>query len=184
MEHLSLFTVALGLTIPWEVGDVQFDAKAGCIDFEVAFPRGTRFTCSHCGAEYQPVHDTRERTWRHLNFFQYQAYIHTQSSARALRVLCQDGPGWGSLGTPHEKPRSWSNSPTTLKPMGAVLTTPKTLASTCPQATVPESRNTSPQRPLPYDEFHVVHQRRSLAKVYPKDISFNFPILKSVIGSR
>jgi len=50
---------------------LQFDAKAGRIDFKVAFPRGTRFTCSHCGAEYQPVHDTRERTWHHLNFFQY-----------------------------------------------------------------------------------------------------------------
>lgn len=84
MEPLSLFTVALGLTTPWEVGDVRFDAEAGRIDFVVAFPRGTRFTCPHCGAEHQPVHDTRERTWRHLNFFQYQAYIHTQ----VPRVRC------------------------------------------------------------------------------------------------
>jgi len=31
MEHLSLSTVALGLTTLWEVGDVQFDAEAGRI---------------------------------------------------------------------------------------------------------------------------------------------------------
>ena len=32
----------------------------------------------------------------------------------------------------------------------------KTFAPICPRATVPESRNTSPRRPLPYDEFYVV----------------------------
>lgn len=32
-----------------------------------------------------PVHDTRERAWRHLNFFQYQCYIH----ARVPRTRCE-----------------------------------------------------------------------------------------------
>jgi len=69
MEHLSLFTVTFGLTAPWGVGDVSSSMlKLGA---EVAFPRGRRFTSSHCGAEHQPVHDARERTWCHLNFFQY-----------------------------------------------------------------------------------------------------------------
>ena len=80
----SLFTVALGLQVPWEVVEATFDPNAGRIDFRVAFAPGSRFACPHCGAEHQPVHDTLEREWRHLNFFQYQAYIH----AKVPRVHC------------------------------------------------------------------------------------------------
>ena len=84
MNQLSLFSAALGLAAPWQVAAVRFDSKAGRIDFEVAFTPGTRFSCPHCGAEHQPVHDTLEREWRHLNFFQFQAYLH----AKVPRVRC------------------------------------------------------------------------------------------------
>jgi transposase len=84
MNATSLFTVALGLQAPWEVVDVVFDPTVGRIDFQVAFTPGARFVCPHCGAEHQPVHDTQEREWRHLNFFQFQAYIH----AKVPRVRC------------------------------------------------------------------------------------------------
>jgi transposase len=84
VDSASLFTVALGLQTPWEVREVAFDPKAGRIDFTVGFARGTRFTCPHCGAEHQPVHDTQAREWRHLNFFQFQAYI----QAKVPRVRC------------------------------------------------------------------------------------------------
>ncbi|AGA90215.1 transposase family protein [Thioflavicoccus mobilis 8321] len=80
----SLFTAALGLSVPWEVLDVGFDPVAGRIDFTVGCAAGTRFTCAQCGAKHQPVHDTRERQWRHLNFFQYHAYLH----AKVPRVQC------------------------------------------------------------------------------------------------
>jgi len=84
VDSTSLFTVALGLQTPWEVRDVGFDPQEGRIDFTVGFTRGTRFTCPHCGAEHQPVHDTQAREWRHLNFFQFQAYI----QAKVPRVRC------------------------------------------------------------------------------------------------
>ncbi len=86
LDQLSLFTAALGLQAPWEVVDVRFDPGGGRIDFDVAFTHGAQFACPHCGAAGQPVHDTRERTWRHLNFFQFQAYIH----AKVPRVRCAD----------------------------------------------------------------------------------------------
>ena len=86
LDQLSLFTAALGLQAPWEVVDVRFDPQGGRIDFDVAFARGAQFPCPHCGAAGQPVHDTRERTWRHLNFFQFQAYLH----AKVPRVRCAD----------------------------------------------------------------------------------------------
>ena len=85
MDPLSLFPVALGLPAPWEVIDVAFDPKSGRIDCHLAFAPGTRFACPHyCGAEHQPVYDTLERDWRHLNFFQFQAYSH----AKVPRVRC------------------------------------------------------------------------------------------------
>lgn len=41
----------------------------------VSFPKGSKFSCPICGDEYT-AYDTRERLWRHLNFFQYRCYIH------------------------------------------------------------------------------------------------------------
>ena len=81
MEPMSLFTAALGLAEPWQVTDVRFDAERGRIDFDVAYSKGSRFTCPACGAETQPVHDNRTRSWRHLNFFQYEAHMHAQGGS-------------------------------------------------------------------------------------------------------
>jgi transposase len=80
----SLFTVALGLSSPWQVLDIQFDPDKGRIDFMVGFTSGAKFSCPSCNEPEQGVHDTRPRTWQHLNFFQYQAFIH----ADLPRVRC------------------------------------------------------------------------------------------------
>ena len=95
MDPLSLFTLALGFPEPWEVVDVACDPKSGRIDFHRAFSPGTRFSCPHCGAEHQPVHDTLERDWLHLNFFQFQAYIPMPRCP-----VCAAGPA-------PRLPRSW-----------------------------------------------------------------------------
>lgn len=47
----------------------------------IGFRTGPRFLCPE---ETCPVHDVRERVWRHLNFFQYKAFIH----AGVPRVAC------------------------------------------------------------------------------------------------
>jgi transposase len=85
VSSTSLFSVALGLQAPWEVVDAAFEPAAGRLDLQLGFRRGARFRCPHCGAEHQGVHDTLERTWRHLSFFQYQAYLH----AKVPRVRCE-----------------------------------------------------------------------------------------------
>ena len=84
MNSESLFTAALGLMPPWKVLDIQFDPEKGRIDFQVGFSSGAKFACPECGEAEQGVHDIRTRTWRHLNFFQYQAFIH----ADLPRVRC------------------------------------------------------------------------------------------------
>jgi len=96
-EHM-LFTAALGLSAPWEVTDIRFDADAKRIDFDVAFPAGSRFACPACGAAEQPVHDTRQRSWQHLHFFEHQAYIH----AAVPRVRCTE------CGKTHQVVVPWS----------------------------------------------------------------------------
>ena len=98
MDQASLFTAALGLQPPWGVVDVRFSEPARRIDFEVAFEQGARFVCPSCGAEAQPAHDTLEREWRHLNFFQFEGLYPCPYSACALRSLWQDHAGCSSLG--------------------------------------------------------------------------------------
>jgi transposase len=64
----------------------NFDAEARRLDIEIDFARGGRFPCPHCAKADCPVHDTATQTWRHLDFFQHQAFLH----ARTPRITCPD----------------------------------------------------------------------------------------------
>ena len=87
METDKLFEAALALVPPWQVTSVDFDAAGsdglGQLDIHLDFPRGSRFACPECG-DLCPVHDTSEKRWRHLDFFQHTAYLH----ARMPRTDC------------------------------------------------------------------------------------------------
>jgi transposase len=78
MTAEELFAMGLGLHKPWIVtaSRVEDGELHIVVDFEV----GARFL----GAK---VHDTVQRKWRHLNFWQYPTYIH----ARVPRVVGEDG---------------------------------------------------------------------------------------------
>jgi len=54
------------------------------LDIEIDFAPGSRFACPACGAADCPAYDTERKTWRHLNFFQHQAYL----NARVPRIRC------------------------------------------------------------------------------------------------
>ena len=81
MHDLDLFSAALGVEEPWEVVDVKFDPERRRLDLRIDFAKGARFRCPECGAAGCKVHDTERHTWRHLNFFQHEAYL----SARVPR---------------------------------------------------------------------------------------------------
>jgi transposase len=83
MQPEALFGMALGIVSPWEVTEVSFSKESNRLDITIDFQRGATFPCPVCGA-LSPAHDTTEKTWRHLNFFQYEAYLH----ARVPRVNC------------------------------------------------------------------------------------------------
>jgi transposase len=83
MNPESLFAVALGIAPPWEVEGVEFSKESKRLDIKIGFHRGATFVCPVCGTA-APAYDTSEKTWRHLNFFQYEAYL----TARVPRVKC------------------------------------------------------------------------------------------------
>jgi len=86
MDYQTLFATALGLTPPWQVLDIKFSKPKNRLDVWVGFPKGSTFTCPACDQAGMPVYDTKEKTWRHLNFFQYRTYLH----ARIPRVKCSE----------------------------------------------------------------------------------------------
>lgn len=91
MDTTSLFTAALQLPDPWRVSGVESRDGADCkreLHITIGFASGSRFHCPEAGRGEAscPAHDARERVWRHLNFFQYKAFIH----AGVPRVACPE----------------------------------------------------------------------------------------------
>ncbi len=84
MRDNDLFQLALGITSPWFVASSAFDAPKRRLDIALDFKAGSRFDCPECKATGCPVHDTQEKTWRHLDFFQHQAFL----TARTPRITC------------------------------------------------------------------------------------------------
>ena len=84
-NQIDLFTNALGLQNPWKVKDVSFNLEESRLDIYISRTKGSKVTCPVCGKECS-VHDSKERTWRHLNFFQYKAFIH----CNVPRCKCND----------------------------------------------------------------------------------------------
>ncbi len=69
--------MALGLKSPWEVKEVSFstDGKARSeLHLRIGFVPGSRFPDE--ANELCPVHDTVERQWQHLSFFEHTCYLH------------------------------------------------------------------------------------------------------------
>jgi transposase len=80
----DLFSQALGLEKPWQVVKIYFDQPTRRLNLYLDFPKGSSFPCPQCG-EPSKVHDTVEKSWRHLNFFQHECHL----TARVPRVTCK-----------------------------------------------------------------------------------------------
>mgnify|MGYP006284572815 CR=1 FL=1 len=88
MNSEALFSLALGLQTPWEVRGVDFssgDNGRHELHIKIGFVRGAKFpdsTGSLCS-----VHDTVERRWQHLSFFEHLCYLHCD----VPRIKTSDG---------------------------------------------------------------------------------------------
>lgn len=84
--HAKLFEAALGITDPWRVAGVDFDAAKKVLTITVDFVAGNRFAVPGVAGAH-PVHDTVSKRYRHLNFFQHECYL----EVRVPRVRLPDG---------------------------------------------------------------------------------------------
>src|SRR5690606_23051877 len=101
MQDVEVFRQLLGLTFPWEVTRVELELAKGHVDVHVGHAPGTKFPCATCGKEL-PVEDhAEERSWRHLDTFQYE----TRLRARIPRVQCGEH-GKRQVAVPWAEPRS------------------------------------------------------------------------------
>ena len=76
----QIFTVALGIKDPWYIEDIKLDDNTKRLDIHVSFRRGSAFTSNkdaYPGA--YKVYDSQVKTWRHLNFFEYECYLHCKT---------------------------------------------------------------------------------------------------------
>ncbi len=90
----------MGLKAPWFVSEVKLDKVEKKLDIFIDFEKGARFPCPDCKALCE-IHDTSQRTWRHLNFFEYETYLH----ARVPRTKCP-GHGVKQVELPWARPNS------------------------------------------------------------------------------
>ncbi len=84
MRDTELFQMALGLVPPWQVESCEFDPERKRIDIMLNFRHGGTFVCPECGKEELKAYDSELKSWRHLNFFQHEAYL----IGRVPRVKC------------------------------------------------------------------------------------------------
>ena len=93
MDNTALFTAALQLEYPWKVTSVEFlpigdNSNKMALHITVGFDKGAKFIFYNedgtiwADENGNPIectaHDTVDRTWRHLDFFQYETYIHAK----------------------------------------------------------------------------------------------------------
>jgi len=94
----KLFQQALGIESPWFIKLIEFESVNKRLDIYLDFKRGSTFSDGSDSASYK-AYDTVNKTWRHLNFFQHECYIH----ARVPRIKRNDGrvrlisPPWSGV---------------------------------------------------------------------------------------
>ncbi|SHE19625.1 hypothetical protein [methanotrophic endosymbiont of Bathymodiolus puteoserpentis (Logatchev)] len=78
MSSEILFSQALGLQSPWKVEEICFSSAPISAQSELyiylGFEPGQQFV-DDLGA-LCPVHDTVDRKWQHLNFFEHSCLLH------------------------------------------------------------------------------------------------------------
>jgi transposase len=83
--EVQLFEMALDLRSPWKVVQCKFDPGKG-LEVWLDFEWGAKFSDPETGVSC-PVHDTIEKSWRHMNFWQHETHLH----ARVPRVVTPEG---------------------------------------------------------------------------------------------
>lgn len=79
MTQKELFAAALMIEKPWFIQEIKLDQDNDKLEIWIDFERGSEFYYEDrkLGVKgYFKAYDTTQKTWRHLNFFQYKCYLH------------------------------------------------------------------------------------------------------------
>ncbi len=71
----ALFTNTVGLQPPWAAENVKRDTTKRLIDFEIGC-QAKALARPACWVFTQHVHDRLRRSWRHPDFFKFEARLH------------------------------------------------------------------------------------------------------------
>ena len=82
----NIFATALGITKPWFIENLSFDAEKQLLSVHIDFKKGSRFSCPEMAGDH-PIYDSRIKRYRHLNFFQHECHL----EVRVPRVKLPDG---------------------------------------------------------------------------------------------
>lgn len=85
MDEKSLYAHILNLSTPWQVNSLSLDEKSGSVTVSVGMASGAKLSCPTCGKPC-PIHDHRQRTWRHLDTCQFTTLV----EADVPRVNCAE----------------------------------------------------------------------------------------------
>lgn len=88
MNSDALFGMALGLQAPWQITGVSFTAEESSrneLRLQIGFAPGSKFK-DETGADCA-VHDTVERQWQHLNFFEHHCFL----DCKVPRITTSEG---------------------------------------------------------------------------------------------
>ena len=110
----ELFQLALNITDPWYIADIDFNVESKRLDVYIDFVKGSTFSYEYIEYETKITketiddkdvetvtkveigretfdnlkgYDTTKKKWRHLNFFEHECYLH----ARVPRVKLPNG---------------------------------------------------------------------------------------------
>ncbi|WP_088076548.1 ISL3 family transposase [Litchfieldia alkalitelluris] len=85
-QEYSVFQAALKIEDPWYVTGYELDQEEEKLHIYLDYKRNAQFICPHCGSSDTSIYDRlpEERTWRHMNFWQYETHLH----AEMPRVKC------------------------------------------------------------------------------------------------
>lgn len=86
MDKEQLFTIAMGLTKPWRIDQVELLKTTTGKELHLYLVHEGGFQFDYEGSSY-PVYDHQSRTWRHMNFFEHECYLH----ALVPRVKTKEG---------------------------------------------------------------------------------------------
>ncbi len=86
----ELFQQALHINTPWLIKSVDFNADKKRLDIYIDFKKGSTFADPDAASGSEKMYkayDTVQKTWQHLNFFEYECHLHT----RVPRIKRDDG---------------------------------------------------------------------------------------------